>query len=48
MRTIQNRYKYYVDNRKRPWKFEIVDKIFLIVTLMKKVMRFRKKDKLSP
>ena len=42
MKAIQNRYKYYIDNRK-PLKFEIDDKVFLKVTLMKRVMRFGKK-----
>lgn len=46
--TAQSRQKSYSDRRWRPLEFEIGDNMFLRVSPMKGVLRFRKKGKLSP
>jgi hypothetical protein len=48
MSAAQSRQKSYVDNRRRPLEFEVGDRVFLKVSPMRGVMRFRKKGKLSP
>lgn len=48
LRTTQSRQKSYVDVRRRELEFEVGDWIFLKISPMKGVMRFRKKGKLSP
>ncbi|KAL5540548.1 hypothetical protein UlMin_043251 [Ulmus minor] len=48
METAQSRQKSYVDKRRRPLEFQVVDSVFLKVAPMKGVMRFGKKGKLSP
>ncbi|XP_070015232.1 uncharacterized protein [Nicotiana sylvestris] len=46
--TAQNRQKSYADKRRRDLVFTIGDKVFLRVSPMKGVMRFRKRGNLSP
>ncbi|XP_075091635.1 uncharacterized protein LOC142171829 [Nicotiana tabacum] len=46
--TAQSRQKSYADKRRRDLVFTIRDKVFLRVSPMKGVMRFRKRSKLSP
>ncbi|KZV53589.1 hypothetical protein F511_40970 [Dorcoceras hygrometricum] len=48
MRTAQSRQKSYADSHRRELVFEVGDHVFLKVALMKGVMRFGKKGKLSP
>ena len=48
MHTAQSRQKSYADVRRRSLEFEIEDQIFLKVAPMKGVLRFGRKDKLSP
>ena len=48
LKTVQSRQKSYADVRKRKLEFQVDDWVFLKVSLMKKVMRFGKKGKLSP
>ena len=48
MRTVQSRQKSYANVRHRSLEFEIGDPVFLKVTPMKGVLRFRRKGKLSP
>ncbi|PON81624.1 hypothetical protein TorRG33x02_225780, partial [Trema orientale] len=48
MIAAQSRQKFYTDPERRPSNFSVGDKVFLKVALMKGVMRFRKKGKLSP
>ena len=48
MRTAKSRRKSYADVRRRSLEFEIRDPVFLKVTPMKGVLRFRCKGKLSP
>jgi hypothetical protein len=48
MSVAYSRQKSYVDNRRRPLEFEVGDRVFLKVSPMRGVMRFRKKGKLSP
>jgi hypothetical protein len=43
----QSRQKSYADNQMRPLEFEMGDRVFLKVSLMRGVIRFRKKGKLS-
>uniref|UniRef100_A0A2N9EJD6 Reverse transcriptase domain-containing protein n=1 Tax=Fagus sylvatica TaxID=28930 RepID=A0A2N9EJD6_FAGSY len=47
-RTAQSRQKSYADKRRKDLEFEVGDMVFLRVALMKGVMRFGKKGKLSP
>ena len=46
--TTQSRQKSYVDVRRRPLEFVVGDFVFIKVALMKEIMRFRNKGKLSP
>ena len=48
MLTTQSRKKSYVDERRRDLAFDVGDMIFLKVTPMKGVSRFKNKEKLSP
>ena len=48
MRTAQSRQKSYTDVRCGNLKFEIGDLVSLKVALMKSVLRFGRKGKLSP
>ncbi|XP_030959235.1 uncharacterized protein LOC115981208 [Quercus lobata] len=48
LQTAQSRQKSYYDNLRRKVEFEVGDMVFLKVALMKGVMRFGKKGKLSP
>ena len=48
MRTAQSRQKSYADNKRRELEFNVSDHVFLKVSLLKGVMRFGKKRKLSP
>jgi hypothetical protein len=48
MSAAQSRQKSYADNRRRPLEFKVGDRVFLKVSPMRGVMRFRKKGKLSP
>ena len=48
MCTTQSRQKSYANSRRRNLEFEVGDMVFLKVTLMKGVLRFRRKGKLSP
>ena len=43
MRAAQSRQKSYADNKRREIKFEIRDHVFLKISLLKGVMRFRKR-----
>ncbi|CAM8926435.1 unnamed protein product [Rhodiola kirilowii] len=46
--TAQSRQKSYADPKRRELEFQVGDHVFLRVSLMKGVMRFGKKGKLSP
>ncbi|PON35669.1 Ribonuclease H-like domain containing protein [Parasponia andersonii] len=46
--AVQNRQKHYTDPRRREVIFDVGDKVFLKVAPMKGIMRFGKKEKLSP
>jgi hypothetical protein len=48
MSVAQSQQKSYADNRRRPLEFEVGDYVFLKVSLMRGVMRFGTKGKLSP
>ncbi|XP_041003993.1 uncharacterized protein LOC121249348 [Juglans microcarpa x Juglans regia] len=48
MRAAQSRQKSYEDNGHCQLEFELGDKVFLRIAPMKRVMRYAKKDKLSP
>ncbi|XP_073153069.1 uncharacterized protein [Henckelia pumila] len=48
MRTAQSLQKSYADRRRRDLEFAVGDHVFLKVAPMKGVMRFGKKEKLSP
>ena len=48
LKTSQSRQKSYADVRRRKLEFQVGDWVFLKVSPMKRVMRFRKKGKLSP
>ncbi|XP_070012215.1 uncharacterized protein [Nicotiana sylvestris] len=48
LKTAQSRQKSYSDKRHRELEFMVGDKVFLKVLPMKGVMRFGKKEKLSP
>ncbi|XP_070013138.1 uncharacterized protein [Nicotiana sylvestris] len=48
LRTAQSRQKSYSNVRRRDLEFEVGDCVFLRVSLMKGVMHFGKKGKLSP
>ncbi|CAM8929358.1 unnamed protein product [Rhodiola kirilowii] len=46
--TAQSRQNSYADPKRRELEFQVGDHVFLRVSLMKGVMRFGKKGKLSP
>jgi len=48
MRATQSRQKSYADKIRRPLEFKIGDYVYLKVTPMKKVQRFRVRSKLAP
>ena len=48
LQTAQSRQKSYYDHSRKKVEFEVGDMVFLKVSLMKGVMRFGKKGKLSP
>ena len=48
MKTTQSRQKSYADKRRRPLEFEIGSKVFLRISPIKAVTRFRKRGKLNP
>jgi len=48
MRAAQSRQKSYADKRRRPLEFKVGDYVYLKVTSMKKVQRFRVRSKLAP
>ena len=48
LKTTQSWQKSYADNRRRELEFQVGDHVFLKVSPMKNVMRFRKKGDLSP
>ncbi|WMV08602.1 hypothetical protein MTR67_001987 [Solanum verrucosum] len=48
LRTAQSRHQIYADQRRRPLRFSIGDRVFLRVSPMKGVMRFGRRGKLSP
>ena len=48
LRAAQSRQKSYYDIKRKALELKIRDKVFLWVAPMKRVMRFGKKDKLSP
>ena len=48
MKTAQSRQKAYVDQRRRPLKFSIGDKVFVIVFPIKRALRINRKSKLDP
>ena len=48
MKTSQGRQKNYADRHRRPLEFGAGEKVFLKISPMRGVMRFGKKEKLSP
>ena len=48
LKTAQSRQKSYADVRRRELEFQVDDWVFLKVSPMKGVMRFRKKEKVIP
>ena len=48
IKTAQDRQKSYADNQRKDLEFEVGDMVFLKVTPWKGVIRFGKRDKLSP
>ena len=48
MSAAQSWQKSYANNQRRPLEFEVGDHVFLKISLMRGVMRFGKKGKLSP
>ena len=48
IKTAQSRQKSYADHRRRPLEFQVGDKVFLKVSLIKGVRRFNISGKLSP
>ena len=48
LKVAADRQKYYTDLKRKYIQYEIGDKVFLKVSLWKKVMRFKKNGKLSP
>ena len=46
--TAQSRQKSYANKRRQELQFQMGDQVFLKISPMKEVMRFRKKGKLSP
>ena len=48
LKAAQDRQKSYVDQHRREMEYNVGDKVFLIVSPWKGVLRFGKKGKLSP
>ncbi|GJT88447.1 putative reverse transcriptase domain-containing protein [Tanacetum coccineum] len=48
LKATRDRQKSYADNRRKPLKFEVGDRVMLKVSPWKGVTRFGKKDKLGP
>jgi hypothetical protein len=48
LKTAQSRQKSYADNRRRELIFEVGDFVYLKVSPMREMKRFKVKDKLSP
>ncbi|GJX40206.1 putative reverse transcriptase domain-containing protein [Tanacetum coccineum] len=48
LKMAQDRQKSYADKRRRPIEFQVGDKVMQEVSLWKRVIRFRKRDKLRP
>lgn len=48
LKTVQGKQKSYVDNCKIDLELKVGDHVFLKVSLLKGIMRFGKKEKLSP
>ncbi|GJR12115.1 hypothetical protein Tco_0794767 [Tanacetum coccineum] len=48
LKAARDRQKSYVDNRRKPLKFEVGDRVMLKVSPWKGVLRFGKKGKLAP
>ena len=48
LKIARDRQKSYADNRRRDLQFEIGDRVFLKISPWKGVLRFGKRDKLSP
>jgi hypothetical protein len=48
LKTAQSRQKNYHDKRRKPLQFEVVDHVYLKVSLTKGVQRFMIKGKLAP
>ena len=48
LKIAQDRQKTYVDKWKRPLEFAVGDKVFLLISPWKGILRFGKRGKLSP
>lgn len=48
LKVAQNRQKSYADKRRRPLEFAMGDKVFLQISPWKGMLRFGKREKLSP
>ena len=48
LKVVADRQKYYADLKRKDIQYEIIKKVFLKVSPLKKVMRFGKKGKSSP
>ena len=48
LKIAQDRQKSYADNRRRDLEFQVGDKVFLRISPWKGVLRFGKREKLSP
>ena len=48
LKTAQSRQKSYADNRRRELTFEVVDFVYLKVSPIRGLCRFKVKSKLSP
>ena len=48
LKVAQNRLKSYADNRRLDLEFEVGDHVFLNVSPMNSIMKFGRKEKLSP
>jgi hypothetical protein len=48
LRVAQTRQKSYVDNQRRPLEFEVGDHVYLKVSPLRGMRRFKVKGKLSP
>ncbi|WMV38610.1 hypothetical protein MTR67_031995 [Solanum verrucosum] len=48
LKTAQSRNQSYTNQRRRPLRFSVGDRVFLRVSPMKGVIRFGRRDKLSP